>query len=575
MIIQKAGRPTILCSEHAVSSGHYLATAAAFRILENGGNAIDAGVAAGIALNVVLPGSTSFGGVAPILIYSAKEKEVSSISGLGYWPKSASIQHFKEKRKGVIPEGVERMVVPAAPDAWMTALAKHGTMTFEQIVTPAMEYANEGIAIGESLSATLETFHGQMGLWPTRDEIFAPGRKKLGVGDVLKQPALANTFKRLIEMERASECKGRVDAIKAARNIFYKGEIAQEIANFVQENGGFLSFEDLNSFKVGRELPVSVNYDRYKIFTNGPWCQGPVFAETLKILSSDDLRSLGHNSVDYIHLVAEALKLSFADRDAFYGDPNFVDVPIEGLLSKDYCNSRRNEIDASKAFPAMPPYGDPWMFEGRAQPSSFSYVQPDPVYGNSEPDTSYVCVIDRWGNMFSATPSDGQTAIVPELGFTPSTRGSQTWLDPNHPSALVPGKRPRLTPNALLAFKDGQAWMPFGTPGGDAQVQATIQFFLNQVVFDMSPQEAVEAPRFLVWSFPDSFWPHVYTPGRMELESRFDKSIGFELQKKGHLIEWLPPVSGRANNVCGITRGETGTLMAAADHRSEAYAMGR
>lgn len=576
MTTQATGRPTVFGARHAVSTGYYLATAAAFRILEEGGNAIDAGVAAGLTINVVLPNATNFGGVAPMLIYSARQQQVFSISGLGRWPRAASLEHFVKNRAGEIPQGAERTVVPAAADAWMTALIEHGTMTFEQVVAPAAELARDGIAVGDRLAGTIAIFHQQQGMWPTRDEVFTPNGSAPQTGDMLVQPALARTFERLIEVERGNAARGREAAIQAARDFFYKGEIAEELVSFVQEHDGFLSLDDMADFKVGHEPPVSGQFHDYEVFTNGPWCQGPAFAEAVQILAADDLTALGHNSADYVHLVAEALKVAFADRDAFYGDPDFVDVPIKGLLDREYAAARRRDIDLAHAFPAMPPAGDPWRFEGRKQPAGYAYQPPPPRDGEPGPDTSYACVVDRWGNMFSATPSDGQTAVVPSLGFTPSTRGSQTWLDPRHPSALVPGKRPRLTPNALLAFKDGKPWMPFGTPGGDAQVQATLQFFLNQAVFGMSPQQAVEAPRFLIWSFPDSFWPHVYTPGRMELEARFDSAVGAELERRGHRVEWLPPVAGRADNVCGITRDpETGALAAAADHRSEAYAMAR
>jgi gamma-glutamyltranspeptidase/glutathione hydrolase len=571
-----ADRPTVLGNQHAASTGHYLATVAAFRILEQGGNAIDAGVAAGITLNVVLPGSTSFGGVAPILVYSATERKVFSISGLGRWPQAASIDHFINERRGVIPQGVERVVVPAAADAWMTALIEHGTMTFEQVVTPALEYAKNGMVVTPVVAATLENYEAQKGKFPGRDNVFLAAGRALAVGEVLKQPDLAKTFERLVQVERENSGSGREAAIRAARDYFYKGRIAEEVVSFVREGGGFLSMDDMAQFEVGHEPPVEGEFHEYTVYTNGPWSQGPVFAETAQLLAGDDLESLGHNSADYVHLVAEALKISFADRDAFYGDPDFVDVPIDGLLSMDYARARRSEIDMQHAFPAMAPAGDPWRFENRSVPADYAYEQPAPVPGNAEPDTSYACVVDRWGNMFSATPSDGASAVAPGLGFTPSTRGSQTWLDPRHPSALMPWKRPRLTPNALLAFKGGKPWMPFGTPGGDAQVQATLQFFLNIAVFGMTPQQAAEAPRFLVWSFPDSFWPHVYTPGRMELEGRFGAEVGSELQRRGHNVEWLPQVAGRANNVCGIVLdSRTGTLAAAADHRSEAYAIAR
>lgn len=569
-------RPTVNGATHAAASGHYLATAAAWRILEQGGNAIDAGVAAGVALNVVLPESTSFGGVAPILIYNSNQKKLFSISGLGRWLRKASLDHFVKNRGGRIPAGVERVVVPAAVDAWLTALTEHGTMSFEKVVTPALEYARDGIAVGPQLARALSGFEANKGKFPTRDAVFLPEGRAPEVGESLHQRALARTFERLIDVERAHRHLGREAAIQAARDLFYRGDIASEIVAFVQEGGGFLTLQDMADFSVGHEPPVSGTFHEFQVYTNGPWCQGPAFAETVQILAGDDLVKLGHNTPDYVHLVAEALKSSFADRDAYFGDPDFVDVPVRGLLSEEYAHARRSQISSTKATPAMPERGDPFAFEARSLPAEYAYEPPPPRDGTAEPDTSYACVVDRWGNMFSATPSDGATAVVPSLGLTPSTRGTQSWLDPRHPSALAPWKRPRLTPNALLAFRDGRPWMPFGTPGGDAQIQATLQFFLNVTVFGMPLQQAVEAPRFLLWSFPDSFWPHVYTPGRMELEGRFDREVGGELARRGHKVEWLAPIAGRANAVCAIANNHTnGTLSAAADFRTEAYALAR
>ena len=569
-------RPTLTGNTHAVSTGHYLATAAGYRILEQGGNATDAGVAAGISLNVVLPGSTSFGGVAPILICDAETRVVSSISGLGRWPRSVKLDHFVRSRGGKIPQGVERVVVPAAAAAWMTALIQHGTMSFEQVITPALEYARDGIAVGHVLANTMSTFDEQSDKWPTRTEAFSENGSLPRLGETLHQPQLASTFQRLIDIEKKNKSLGRERAIEAALELFYKGEIAQEIVSFVQGGGGFLSMSDMEEFEVGHEPPEIGRFNEFEVYTNGPWSQGPVFAETIQLLAGDDLKGLGHNSADYIHLLAEALKISFSDRDAFYGDPDFIDVPMRGLLSEAYAKSRRADIDISRATPAMPDAGDPWSFEDRSEPQDYSYQPPLPIEGDAEPDTSYASVIDRWGNMFSATPSDGATAVVPSLGFTPSTRGSQSWLDENHPSVIAPWKRPRLTPNALLGFKDGKPWTVFGTPGGDAQIQATLQYFFNVAVFQMTPQQAVEAERFLIWSFPDSFWPHVYTPGRMELERRFDQKISTDLESRGHNVEWLSLYGGRANNVCGIqVNHKTGTLSAGADLRGEAYAITR
>ena len=575
-------RPDLAGNTHAVSSGHHLATAAGFRILEQGGNAIDAGVATGIAINVVVADNTSFGGVAPIVIYDAEADRVFTLSGLGRWPKSATLEHFLEDRGGDIPTGMERVIVPAAPDAWLTALSDHGTMTLEQVITPALELARDGFpvsrGVGRRIAAAFEGFRA----WPSTVEVFAPEGRPIATGERMVRTDLARTFERLIEAEGNAADQGREAAIRAARDLFYLGEIGEEIVAAVQEGGGFLTMEDMASFQVGKEEPETGRFSgpegEFEVYTCGVWCQGPSFAEALQILDGHDLLSMGHNSADYIHVVTESLKLSFADRDAFYGDPDMVDVPIKGLLDPSYAADRRSQIDLEAASPAMPSAGDPWRFEGRSAPTGYDYQPPEPLEAGTEGDTSYACVVDGKGNMFSATPSDtiGMAPLIKGLGFTPSGRGTQSWLDPRHPSALEPGKRPRLTPNALLAFKNGQPWMPFGTPGGDAQVQTTLQFFLNQAVFGMTPQQAAEAPRFQSKSFPDSFWPHAYHPGRLDLEGRIDDETAEELSRRGHLVNRIDDWARITGDVCGITRDhEDGTVTAASDLRADAYSMAR
>lgn len=563
---------------HAVSSGHFLASQAGFRILEQGGNATDAGVAAGIALNVVLPASTSFGGVAPILIYDTSLKRVVSISGLGRWPRSASTEYFTQDRSSAMAPGVKRVVVPAAADAWMTALIEHGTMSFEDVVTPALELARDGFRVTTSLARPLSEVAVQLGEWPSTAAIYLRGGMPLQKGDLLVQADLARTFERLVEVERGHTALSREEAIFAARQYFYLGQIAEEIVSFVVDNGGLLSMEDMAAFSVGHEPPCKGEFREYHVFTNGPWSQGPMLAQTLQMLAKDDLGALGHNSTEYVHLIAECLKLAFADRDAFFGDPDFVNVPISGLLTSEYANVRRREVSMAAASPAMPAAGDPWTHENRGMPVGYGYVPPKPTRGTSEPDTSYVCAVDSWGNMFSATPSDtlGMAPVIPGLGFAPSGRGTQSWLDPGHPSVLAPGKRPRLTPNAVLAFKDGMPWMPFGTPGGDAQCQSTLQFFLNIAVFGLTPQRAVEAPRFLTWSFPNSFWPHRYEPGRLDLEGRISHKIGEELGALGHDVKWVGEYDITVGDVCGILLDPgTRTVQATSDVRGDACAIAR
>ena len=577
-------RPLMTGVQHMVSSGHYLATAAGFRILEQGGNATDAGVAAGIAINVTLPQWTGFGGVAPIIIHDAASGDTVSISGLGRWPKAASIDYFNRQHGGDLPGGVLRTVTPAAADAWLTALRLYGTMTFEQVVTPALEIAEQGFPIPATLQSALARTGDSLigdsdgdGRWPSTAAVFFPGGHRPDVGDILVQKDLARTFRRLIEVERDHAGQGREAALQAARDFFYKGEIAEEMVSFIQEQGGLLAMEDLAAFSVGVETPPSIDYKGIEVYACGPWCQGPVNLQTLQILEGFDLKGMGHNSTSYAHTVLESLKLAFSDRETYIGDPDFVDVPMGGLLSKSYAAERREAIDPERATTEMPLPGDPWPHMG--MPASNGHRRrPDAVAGGLPADTSYACVIDRWGNAFSATPSDslGTSPIVPGLGFIVSSRGSQTWLDPEHPSALAPGKRPRLTPNPALAMRNGKPLMPFGTPGGDVQPQSMVQLFLNVVEFGMDVQQAVEAPRFSTWSFPNSFWPHAYHPGLVGIEGRMDSQVIGELSRMGHRVETWDDFTPRMGCLCAVkVDHERGGLSAGADPRRDGYAMGR
>ena len=578
---QGSYRPPIMGTTHMVSAGQYLATAAGYRTLEEGGNAIDAGVAAGIAINVTLPNATNFGGVAPIIIYHAASDSVVTISGLGRWPRAASIEYFNEHAGGEIPVGILRSVVPAAADAWLTALERYGTMTFEQVVTPAMELAESGYPISAYIQSGLvtpeEANEATSPAWPTTREILFPNDRPLEVGELLVQKDLARTFRRLIDVELANGSKGREAAIRAARDFFYKGEIAEEMARFSEEQGGLLTLEDLNEFSVKIEEPEVGSFRDYSVYTCGPWCQGPVVAQVLQMLEDDDLAGMGHNSPDYIHLVSQALNLAYSDRHHYYGDPDFVDVPMKELLSKEYTTARRSAIDMERAFPEMPPPGEPWSYGNGSQTGGEARSEA-PMLGEQQQDTSYACVVDRWGNAFSATPSDSLfgSPVVTGLGFPMSSRGSQNWLDHEHASSLQPWKRPRLTPNPAIAFKDGKLFMPFGTPGGDSQCTAMVQMFLNIVEFGMNPQEAVEQPRFVPWNFPNSFWPHTYQPGRLNVEGRIDEETTQELSRRGHEVEVLDDFAPAMGSLSAIVVDpETGVLKGGADARRDAYALGR
>lgn len=564
-------RPPIQARHAAVASGHYLATEAGMRMLRRGGNAIDAGVAAGICIDVLLPDLCSFGGVAPLIVFHKESGDLVSISGLGNWGRSATMEHFLENEYGDIPVGVKRSVVPGAPDSWLTALARYGKLSFAEVVQPAIELCEGGFVMYPSLHRNLAKETEQIARWQSTADIFLVEGQVHKPGTVFRQPDLARTFRRMAAAEERAAGRGRAAAVEAARDEFYTGDIGKEIAAFIQSGGGFIDEQDLADFSSDIETPISTTYRGIDVYACGPWCQGPVIPQVLNMLEPYTLTDLGHNSADYIHIFAEAFNLAFADRERYYGDPHFVAVPMDTLLSKEYANNRRATVDERRAFGEMPNAGE---IEGyiaySGHVSALSTVA-------LQPDTSYVCVVDEDGNAFSATPSDGigSTPIVPGLGLVCSGRGSQSWLIPGHASSLEGGKRPRLTPNPAMAFRDGKLFMPFGTPGADMQPQSMLQTFVNIVDFGMDVQQAIEAPRFGTFSYPESFWPHTYRPGRLNLEGRINRDVGEDLAARGHDIEWWPEWTRIAGNVCAIVVDhDNETLTAGADARAEAYAIG-
>lgn len=570
-----AYRPAVMGARAMVSSTHYLATTAGVEILKAGGNAIDAGVAIGLCINVLEPHLTNLAGVAPIMTYDAATKQVETISGLGRWPAAISIDWYRDNFDGDMPEGIPRSVTPAAVAAWLDALARGGTMSFAQVAAPALALAEEGFPVYPRLANTFAREAEALAAWPTSLPTFLPNGRAPREREVWRQPELAHTFRLLIEAERGAA--HREAGLEAARRRFYEGDIAERIARFSIEQGGLLNGDDLASFRVGHETPVSVGYREFEVFACGPWCQGPMVPQTLQILSGYDLREMGHNSADYLHVVAEALKLAFADRDRFVGDPDFVAVPMDGLLSPDYAATRRALLDPQRAWAEMPPSGDPRPYSALGASLDVSPREPALVSAPPGPDTAYVCVVDRWGNAFSATPSDSalSSPLVPGLGIPLSSRGSQGWLDPAHPSAVAPGKRPRLTPNPALALREGDLFMPFGCPGGDGQTQAMLQVFLNVAEFGMNPQRAIEEPRIISESFPDSFWPHGYQPGLLNVEGRIGPEVRADLARRGHRINEWPGWNGAACSVCAIVVDPaTGTRIGGADPRRECYALG-
>lgn len=577
-------RPTIMGTHGMVAAEHYLSALIGVQILKQGGNAVDAAVAAAFAEGVLNPHMHTLGGESPMLIYSADTGRVSAINGNTAAAQRATPEWFAAQGLGLIPgDGLLAAGVPAAFGALVTALERFGTMTLAQVATPAMELARDGFPMhpglrGPSDYLFFSIWHLQdkfRDRWPTSAQLYLPEGVLPEVGDVFRNPNLAQTFARLLEAERAGTSGSRTAGLQAALDLFYRGDIAQEIADFAQREGGLLEAGDFAAFETRVEEPVTVNYRGYDVYKCGPWSQGPVFLQQLRLLEGFQLRELGHNSTEYIHLVTEASKLAFADREAYYGDPTFIHVPLAELLSPAYTELRRQLIDSEQASVVLRP-GDP--IGGNAL-----LERADNLVGREwQRGTVHVDVVDAQRNMVSATPSGGWIAdspVVDGIGFPLGTRIQMFYLDADHPNCIAPGKRPRTTLTPSMVLRDGKPFMAFGTMGLDQQDQWTLQFFLNVVEFDMPVQAAIEAPKFSSKHFPSSIYPHAAEPGVLRVEGRIPYEVQRALQAKGHQIVIQPDwVEGYVVGIQVDT--ERGVLFAGADPRGEqasllpAYAIG-
>ncbi len=429
-----ANRPTVMGTKHVIAAGHYLAAHAGFEVLEAGGNAVDAGVAAGIALGVLQTDKVNFGGVAPLIVYLAKKREIHCIDGLGVWPQAITPDYFQRRHGGKIPAGVLRSIVPAAPDAWITALARFGTMSFGEVAAAAIRFARDGFPMYPLMAEFIRANQPSYERWPSSKKVFLPKGRPPVSGEVFVQAELGRTLQYLADVEKASRRKGRSAALRAARDAFYKGDIAAAIVKYHKHTGGLMRMADFAGFSVRFEPTVKAKFNGIEVHACGPWSQGPVLPMALNILKGFNLEAMGHNSPQYIHVVTEALKLAFADRHQHFGDPEFVKVPIKGLLAGAYAAHRRGLIRPDRAWPGMPPAGDP------ATHANLPHRWMTPAQSDAAPgpgDTTYLCCIDRAGNAISATPSDGSnnSPIVPGIGILCSGRGTQSWSDPTHPCA--------------------------------------------------------------------------------------------------------------------------------------------
>ncbi len=588
-----AVRDAVESDEYMASTGTPFATEAAMGIMDKGGNAFDASMSALLALNVSFSQAASFPGVAPILIYDAEKGEVESYIGAGKAPEKATVEFFKSEGYDNVPKyKLIAQLLPASPDVLIAVLKEHGTMSFTDICQPAISLAREGVPIHYQMLHDMDlSFVERAGLtvmMPYNSEVFFGGEwwRPLHHNERLVLEDLANTLQKLCDEEQRVLASGgsRDEGLDAVRDYFFSGPIAETISEYHEENGGLITLEDLRNYSGGWEKPLSGDYGEYTIFANQTWNQGGVVPMALQILDGIDLKSMGHNSTEYIHTVIQAIELAMADREAYFGDPAFVDVPTEGLLSPEYASARRAMMTPGKAFGQTPPAGDPYAYqetgtalvipEPNASEPTLAAPQDTPSFGK---DTSYISVVDKYGNAVSLTPSDfPESPMIPGTGLNLGTRMTQFYLDDDGPNGLMPGKRPRITPNPSMVLKNGEFFMSFGTPGGDSQTQAIIQVFLNITVFGMDPQEAISAPRFISLNWPDSFAPHEYHPGQIELEASIYDTCGEQLKAMGYKVARLEDWDNKFGAVCAIIKDpETGTLIGGADPREESWAEGK
>jgi gamma-glutamyltranspeptidase/glutathione hydrolase len=599
-------RPVVRGRRGVVAGGQPLSVEAGMRILQRGGNAVDAGVATILAASVIEFSHFSFGGEVPILI-KLKGKDVSVIEGMGTAPAKATREFFVNRatqkggnetmatapdsaatrrsqtegttypdaKPGFIPStGPLAATVPAVLDACVTALDKFGTKPLAEVMQPAIELA-DGFPIDELRVNYITTRAPIFSQWPDAKRIFLPNGQIPKVGDVFVQADLARTLRLIAAAEKQNARRGRHAALMAARDYFYKGPIAKRIGEYMQTHGGLLATSDLAGWHATVGMPAKTSYRGYEIYKTGFWAQGPMMLETLNLLEAYDLKKMGQNSPEYIHTITEALKLGFADRDRFYGDPNFVKIPTAQLLSKDYASMRRRLIDEQRASLEQRP-GDP----ANMKPLLAGFR---PVANNAEPlpeilkanDTTCVNVIDKDGNMFSATPSGAwlPAVVAGDTGVLMGQRLQSALTDPNSPNVVAPGKRPRITLTPTLVLKDNQPYMVLSTPGGDNQDQALLQVLLNIIEFGMNPQEAVEAPRFDTQHYVSSFDNHEFLPGVLNLEGRFSADVFSQLVRRGHKVKAQGPWATGSSPTVIMYDGKSGVISGGADPRRGRYAL--
>ncbi|TVR29603.1 MAG: gamma-glutamyltransferase family protein [Nitriliruptor sp.] len=589
-------RPELHGTFGMVSTTHWIASAVAMSILERGGNAFDAAVAGGLTLQVVEPHLNGPAGEVPVLVYDAADDRVEVIAGQGPAPAAATIDRFEELGLDRVPgTGLLAACVPAAFDTWMRLAMERGRLELRELIEPAIGYAQSGVPVVPQMASTIagveQMFRED---WPTsaavwlRDGLPRPG-------GWLTNPVLAATYTRILA-EAEAATSDRDGRFQAARDTFYRGFVAESIATFSETtehvdtsgraHGGLLSGDDLANFEVPIEQPLSVDHHGWTVYKPDSWSQAPVFLQQLRLLEGVDLGGTAPEDPRFVHLVVEASKLAFADREAWYGDPWFADVPIQTLLSAGYADERRRLIGEEASLelrpgspdgrtPILPPDLPTLDASGGALGFGEPTVSPR---GQVNGDTTHLDVVDRDGNMVSATPSGGwlqSSPVIPDLGFPLGTRAQMFWLDADHPNGLAGGKRPRTTLTCTMARRDGRVRLAFGTPGGDGQDQWSLIFFLRHVHHGLNLQEAIDAPTFHSSHFPSSFFPRAASPGELAIEGRFPRATLDELVRLGHGVQIADDWSLGRLSAVGAD-GDPAPFKAAANPRGmQSYAAGR
>lgn len=517
-------RPTLIGENYSVVAGHPLVSMIAADVLERGGTAIDAGVAAGLASNVIQADMCNLGGVAPIALRLAGSDEAWSISGVGSWSREVTLESYIDRHKDDMPLGAACSVVPAALDAWVTALSRFGTWSFGEVAAPALRYAEEGFVLDRRTALAYELMGATFKNWATSASIYWPEARPPREGDRLVQSDLARLLKRLMAAERGAR---RTEALEAVRREFYEGEVAERIVAWVREGGGWMTLADLAEFRNEVAPAKCYDYRGWRMFTGGTYSQAPVILQTLSVLAGFDLASHAADEETYTHLLVEAMKLAFSDREKFYGA---ADCKIEELLSDEHVARLRAMLRPDQALPDLP---------------TLDLARPGGANRGKRRDTTNFTIIDGAGNVFSCSASDtiDGNPIVPGLGIIVSPRGVQSRLVADHPAVLGPGRRPRLTPAPALALslEESEARaMALSASGGDVIPQGILQAFLNVVDRGMSPQQSVEAARVTCLAFPDSFFPHFHDRRRLSVEARISAEVRAGLARRGHRIHLWP-----------------------------------